>query len=76
MTRLLLPLQKTVDFIDSLLMPGYTNIGEVKGVMEGYNSHSERKYFYVYPLFGGKIKCNFNESKRHEAACAVDKNIR
>ncbi|SFI30923.1 hypothetical protein [Nitrosomonas sp. Nm34] len=67
--------RETVEFIDSLLEPKYTSIGEVKGVVEGYNSHSDKKYFYIYPLLGGRVKCNFPATKRHEAASAVEKNI-
>ncbi len=66
---------ETVEFIDSLLLPDYTSLGEVKGIVEGYFSHPKRKYFYIYPAMGGRVKCNFNESNRPQARNAVDRNI-
>jgi len=66
---------ETVELIDSLMLPDYTSFGEIKGVVEGYFSHPKKKFFYLYPAMGGRVKCNFSESNRPQARSAVDRNI-
>jgi hypothetical protein len=49
--------------------------GSVKGKVERYNSHGEKKYFYLYPLIGERVKCFFDEDHRQDAASAVEKDV-
>lgn len=49
--------------------------GSVKGTVERYNSHGGKKYFYLYPLIGERVKCLFDDEHRQDAAAAVDKNV-
>jgi hypothetical protein len=50
-------------------------IGSVKGSVERYNGHGDRKYFYVYPLLGGRVKCLFENALRLDAAAAVEQTV-
>lgn len=51
------------------------SIGSVKGSVERYNGHGDRKYFYVYPLLGGRVKCLFDDELRRDAAAAVEHTV-
>jgi hypothetical protein len=67
--------KETISSLDNLLLSNIESIGSIKGVVEGYNSHSQDKYFYLYPLIGGRVKCIFGEEQRQEAANTVDRNV-
>lgn len=67
--------KELIDEFDALLMPIFTSLGSVKGIVQGYNSHSNEKYFYLYPQFGTKVKCLFEESMLDEASAVVEKSI-
>lgn len=50
-------------------------IGSVKGRVEAYNGHGDKKYLYVYPLLGGRVKCLFDDEIRLKAASAVERTV-
>lgn len=50
-------------------------LGSVKGRVERYNGHGDKKYLYVYPLLGGRVKCLFDDELRLKAAAAVERTV-
>ena len=49
--------------------------GTIKGHVERYNSHGGRKYFWLYPMLGGCVKCEFPDNLKDEAVFAVERNV-
>lgn len=66
---------ETLSILNSLLSKQYRAYGSVKGRIMGYNSASKEKYFYIYPIVGGRVKCIFDESIRENASKMVENNV-
>ena len=60
-----------------LILLGHTmhTYGSVTGKVERYNSHGDSKYFYIYPMLGGRVKCIFGEEFQNQASDAVEKMV-
>ena len=66
---------ETMQALQDLLSKQYKSYGSVKGKVLGYNGASKEKYFYIYPLLGGRVKCIFANEMTEEASKIVEGSV-
>lgn len=66
---------ETLAELNDLLSKQYTSFGSVKGKVKQYSSASKDKFFYIYPMLGGRTKCIFDEALIDQASKVVESNV-